>query len=236
MFTSNIARRLVGIAGVLSLSALGMAAGAGSASASPNPAACKASNMSVTFQGLAGTKWLGQGYNPLHPSYPDTISFYRLLVKNKGTAACTLAKADPIVQVFTPADVVATSVGSPIKIVMPAGDVDQFYYGVKNPANYAHLVCTTTDVHGDHHSGHYNGGENGDGWSGHGDHGHYRHDDGHGTVTTCGYVAGVQTFQTVHLDVSLPGVSGLPLEVFTGWNNALTIPEVAGGTTAGPIS
>jgi hypothetical protein len=220
MITKNFARRMAASIGVLSLSTLGMAAVAGSASASPNPAACKASNMSVTFQGVAGTV---SNYNPNHPSFPDVKTYYRLLVKNKGTAACTLAKADPIVQVFTPADVVATSVGSPIKIVMPAGDVDQFYYGVNSPSNYDHLACNV--VGDEHHHHHFDGEEHT--WSGH---------DGHGQVTVCGFVAGVVSYQTVHLDVNLPGVSGPPLEVFTGWNHAITVPEVAGGTTAGPIS
>jgi hypothetical protein len=36
--------------------------------------------------------------------------------------------------------------------------------------------------------------------------------------------------------VSVPGVAGLPMEVFTGWSNAITFAEVAGSFSTGPLN
>ena len=230
MFTSNIARRLVGIAGTLSLSALGMAAVASSASASPSPSVCKASNVSVTFLGKTGT--VNEGYNPQHPSFPNTATKYRLLVTNKG-APCTLKLTDPSVSIYTPA--YSTSVpganSNAEQGLLVKGDADWFTLTVQNPANYALLSCVTTDPRGHRHHHHGDGGYNSDiVWTGNGDAGH-----GHDAVTTCSYV-NVNTYQTVHIGVSLPGVAGPPQEVFTGWGSPITFAEVAGSFSTGPLN
>ena len=122
---------LVALAGTASLLFMGL--GATAASASPAPAACHASNLALSFSGPTGT--VNEGYNAQHPSFPNTETFYKITVHNKG-AACTLAKADPIVTLASPSSYVSTPVGSPQVNVMAKGDTDSFYLGVQNPNNY----------------------------------------------------------------------------------------------------
>ena len=219
MFTSNIARRLVGIAGTLSLSALGMAAVASSASSSPSPSVCKASNVSVTFLGKTGT--VNEGYNPQHPSFPNTATKYRLLVTNKG-APCTLKLTDPSVSIYTPA--YFTSVpganSNAEQGLLVKGDADWFTLLVQSPNNYA--STTVVSVRGHYVCGYWNGETY--------VHGYYV--SGYNTIQG----VNVPTYTTVHLDVSLPGVAGPPQEVFTGWGNAITFAEVAGSFSTGPLN
>jgi len=92
MFKRNLVRRTAAAIGVLSLSALGLAAAGGAASAAPAPGACH--NLYVSYQGQVKT--VDEGYNPEHPGRDNTATVYKISAKNNG-AACTVS--NPTVQV-----------------------------------------------------------------------------------------------------------------------------------------
>ncbi len=203
--------------GTASLLTIGL--GATAAGASPNPSVCKASNVSVTFLGKTGT--VNEGYNPQHPSVPNTATKYRLLVTNKG-APCTLHLTDPSISIYTPAyfTSVLGAKSNAEQGLLVKGDADWFTLLVQSPNNYA--TTSVSYVRGHYVCGHYVD----EVWVP----GYYL--SGYNVVSA----NNPPTYQTVHLNVSLPGVTGPPQVVFTGWGNAITFAEVAGSFSTGPLN